>query len=472
MTGLSTLTFIDVETTGLSPDRDRVIEIGALRMQNGRIVKKFSSLINPEASLPPEITLLTGITSDELESAPTFSRIAKDLAKLLDGAVFVAHNARFDYSFIRAEFARLDRSFSAKQLCTAKLSRRLFPRFKRHNLDSIIERFGFECEVRHRAFSDAKVLADFWKLLSKQLSAEVLAEAVLSVTKSSALPSAITRDMVDKLPESPGVYLFYGSDGTPLYIGKSINIKDRVRSHFYDYAHSGKEAKIFQTIRSIETRKTSGELGALLLESQLIKEYQPLYNRMLRKPSELIAVYKHQTPDGYFTINPKELSSISPDDIQGILAIYRTKGHMKKSLVDLCYEHALCQKLMGLEKTNGRCFGSQIETCHGACVGNEPAFKYNLRFTEAFHKTHIRQWPFKGPIGITEGGKLHVVHNWCYLGMIGGEYDLESVMNEEAVFDYDTYKILSSYLLKSTRNMQIKIFGNTQQKTEDSLIFP
>lgn len=462
----SDLTFIDVETTGLSPSRDRIIEIGLLRMKNGRVTKTFSSLINPEASLPPEITLLTGITADQLESAPTFSSVSKELRALLDGALFVAHNARFDYSFVKAEFARLDTTFSSELLCTAKLSRALFPRFKKHNLDSIIARFGFSCEVRHRAFSDAKVLVDFWKTVQKQFGEETLVRAITSVTKSSSLPATIGQDAIKNLPESPGVYLFYGTNGAPLYIGKSINIRERVRSHFYEYAHSTKEANIFRSIRSIEYRKTSGELGALLLESQLIKEYQPMHNRMLRKPNAMIAVYKTTTTEGYDTVIFKELSTIVPEEIQGILAIYRTRGHMKTSLRELCYKHALCQKLMGLEKTDGRCFGSQIEACHGACVGEEAAYKYNMRVTEAFHATRIKQWPFSGPIGIVEAGKLHVVTMWCYLGMIAGEHELDEILDQKAVFDYDTYKILSRHLLHKARDSSITLLNQHTSKYE------
>lgn len=451
------LTFVDVETTGLSPARDRIIEIGILRMEKGRIKMRFKSLINPESHLPPEITMLTGITAGDLEHAPVFSSIAKDIRELLDGSIFVAHNARFDYSFLKSEFARQELSFSAELLCTAKLSRKLFPRFKHHSLSSLIERHGFSVELRHRAFDDAKVLAEFWKLLKKQFDAETLSHAILSVTKSSALPSTISHEMIKDLPESPGVYLFYGETETPLYIGKSVNIRDRVRSHFYDYANSGKEAKIFQTIKSIEHKKTSGELGALLLESQLIKDHQPMYNRMLRKAQALTAVHKTTTPEGYFTTTTHELSEISQDDIEGIIAIYRTQGQMKKLLTDVCTEYKLCRKLMGLEKGKGSCFGAQLHMCNGACTGKELPIRYNLRFTEAFSKTRIRQWPFAGPIGISEGGNLHAVYKWCYLGVIGDENDIADIMNHSAVFDYDTYKILASYLLKKSRDMQIKL---------------
>jgi len=196
---LTDLTFIDIETTGLSPVRDRVIEIGVLRMKNGRITKRYETLVNPDCNLPPEITMLTGITARQLENAPLFSRVADDLEELLDDSIFVAHNARFDYSFIRSEFARLERSFRAEVLCTAKLSRRLFPRFRRHNLDSIIDRFGFTCDLRHRAFSDANVLAEFYKLAKKQFGEEVLTDAVMHVTKSTALPRTISRDTVNRI---------------------------------------------------------------------------------------------------------------------------------------------------------------------------------------------------------------------------------------------------------------------------------
>lgn len=454
---LSTLTFIDVETTGLSPGRDRIIEIGVLRMHNGKIVKTFETLINPDCYLPPEITLLTGITGNELERAPLFSRIADDIQELLDDSIFVAHNARFDYSFIKSEFERLERSFSSQVLCTAKLSRKLFPRFKRHNLDSIIDRFGITCDMRHRAFSDAQVLYQFYKKAKKQFGMDVLTEAVMHVTKTAALPTSISRETVKKLPESPGVYVFYGKNGTPLYIGKSINLKDRILSHFYDFANSNKEARIFQTIESIETIPTSGELGALLLESQMIKKMQPLYNRKLRRAATLLVLLQTTTPNGYYTVQPVETSDIDIEKLERVVAVFRTRSQMKQSLIDLSREYQLCQKLLGLEKGKGKCFGSQIHTCHGACVGDELPARYNMRFTEAFYRTRVREWPFSGAIAIREGKTTHLVYRWCY---IGEGHDIESIdpqsLNRAAVFDYDAYRILSSHILRKVSDQDIQ----------------
>lgn len=465
---LQHLTFIDVETTGLSPSRDRIIEIGLLRMENGTITNTFSSLINPGGTIPPEITLLTGITSEQIEDAPSFSSMAGDIQKLLEHSVFVAHNARFDYSFIKAEFERLGISFSSQLLCTARLSRKLYPRFRRHNLDAIIERFGISCDMRHRAFSDAQVLSEFYTRIQKQFDAQILTDAIMYVTKTSSLPGAISKDMIDALPESAGVYIFYGKDGQPLYIGKSVNIKNRVRSHFYDYAHSGKEAKIFQTIESIETIPTSGELGALLLESYMIKTRMPLYNRMLRHSNTMLALFQTTTPEGYFAVEQKLLSEISIEELHTVIAVFRTKRQMKDALIELAQTHKLCQKLLGIEKTKGRCFGSQIELCHGACTGKELPAKYNMRFTEAFYKTRIRQWPFPGAIAIREGNEAHVVYKWCYMGTTHDMIEGTISDTTHATFDYDAYKILSAHLLKKLHDKTIHHLPKITDPTSDT----
>ncbi len=152
---------VDVETTGASPLRDRIIDIGIIRIEKGEIVERYSTVIDPEKYVPPSIFSLTGISEQEIQRAPTFNDIAQDIKSLLDGAIFVAHNARFDYGFIKNELKRAGISFNAKCLCTVKLSRALFPRERKHDLSTIIERYDFTCSSRHRAMPDAEVLVDF-----------------------------------------------------------------------------------------------------------------------------------------------------------------------------------------------------------------------------------------------------------------------------------------------------------------------
>lgn len=155
--------FLDIETTGGSPLSSRITEIGAVRVENGKIVGTFNELVNPEQHVPAFITKMTGISDDMLWEAPLFRSIAADLELFLDGAIFVAHNVNFDYSFIKAAYHSMGSAFTMDRLCTARLSRRLYPDQPRHNLDTIIARHGFVVKDRHRALDDAKVLYDFYQ---------------------------------------------------------------------------------------------------------------------------------------------------------------------------------------------------------------------------------------------------------------------------------------------------------------------
>jgi DNA polymerase-3 subunit epsilon len=185
------LAIIDVETSGISAVRDRIIEVAVLRISEGALTEQSSTLVNPERPIPLYIERLTGITNEDLRGAPPFREIKEDLLRLLEGSIFVAHNARFDYGFIRKEFERERIAFSAKCLCTVRLSRRLFPGYRRHNLDSIITRFDLDCVNRHRAIGDALVLWDFLRILRTKTDAGTLNEALAMLVGTPALPAPV-----------------------------------------------------------------------------------------------------------------------------------------------------------------------------------------------------------------------------------------------------------------------------------------
>ena len=210
------------------------------------------------------------------------------LLERLEGCVFVAHNARFDYGFLKNEFKRCDKTFRAPVLCTVKLSRNLFPQHRRHNLDSIMNRHGLQCSARHRAMGDAKVLFDFMKILYDTLEPEQVDEVIKKLLKRPSLPTGISEEEIDLLPDSPGVYLFYDKRGTPIYIGKGKNIRSRVLSHFSGDYRAAKEMKISQNLASIDHIKTAGELGALLEEAKLIKKLFNPPKPTASKPSDKI----------------------------------------------------------------------------------------------------------------------------------------------------------------------------------------
>lgn len=459
------LAFLDIETTGANLTSDRIIDIGILRVENNKLVNSYSTLIDPGDDVPPEITRLTGITTDQTRRAPTFSQVRDDILELVKDCVVVAHNAQFDYSFLKAEFKRTGRRFANRRLCTVKLSRALFPRFKRHNLDTIIERHGIVCEDRHRGLGDAKVLWDFYQRVLNELKEEKILEAVTSLLRRPSLPLNIDKKIVADLPKTPGVYVFYGaagpngSDGAPLYVGKSKNIKKRVMQHFTNSSLSSTEMKIAHLVKSIEAIKTAGELGALIRESDMVKKLQPLYNRVLRKTRKLVVLKRVKKDGDYTTVTLEDSDQISPEDLPNLLLIFKSQKQAKDYLVDCAKNHALCEKLLGLEKTKRQCFGNSLGRCRGACIGEEPTHLYNVRFEEAFGEKAIKPWPYSGPVVIEEwdeekeAAERILVDKWCLLGPADDAYSQNSL--KDIVFDFDIYKILVRYFRNKENQSKI-----------------
>ncbi len=167
------LVFLDIETTGLSPQQGRVLEIGAYRVENSTIVGTYSQLLQPEQRVAWFTTKLTGITDEMVWDAPLFRGIASDLELFLNDAIFVAHNVNFDYSFIREEFARIGHNWSMDRLCTVQLSRSLFPEQRKHSLDAVIAAHNLTVNHRHRALDDAKVMVDFFNKCLQEYGVEV-----------------------------------------------------------------------------------------------------------------------------------------------------------------------------------------------------------------------------------------------------------------------------------------------------------
>lgn len=343
---------------------------------------------------------------------------------------------------------------------TVRLSRALYPQERSHKLQSLIDRHGFTAAHRHRAYDDAHVLWQFLQHVQTTFAAEELEDALKKQLKKPSLPKGLAPEIVANLPETTGVYIFEDDQGMPIYIGKSVNIKKRVASHFMrDHAAVG-EFKIAQSVRNITYRVTNGELDALLLESQLVKEMLPLHNKKLRKVSRVLLAKKVADEHGYMTVR---LENTSPNDITShtdILAVYTKRSHAKASLERMLREYTLCPKLLGLEKSKGACFWHQLNKCRGACVQKEPVALYNLRLTEAFRRQQIEAWPYKGPVLLQD--KNHssaglIVDQWCVLGRVQQEEYCEPQISKlQSAFDLDTYAILRSYLTTKAQTLLVK----------------
>ena len=465
--------FVDIETTGTSAYYNRVIEIGILKVVDGKIVKKYQTLINPQTHLDPFIEKLTGITIGNLENAPLFENIAEEIYEILSDSIFVAHNVRFDYGFLRNEYRRLEKKFRLKHFCTVKLARVLYPNLKRHNLDSIIENFNIKIKNRHRAYDDAKVLFEFYQKSQKLIERETFEKAVDIALKRPSIPLNISQEALDNLPELPGVYTFYGKNDLILYIGKSVNIHDRVLSHFSNDYISRTDMKISKEIIRIETVVTNGELEALLLESTMIKQFQPVFNRRLRKSQKMTTFIKELDANGYFRVNIKEIEDFQIEDLEKIVGVFRSLKQAKEFLYQAASDYKLCPKLLNLEKTKDYCFSYQLEKCKGACRGEELNIKYNLRFDEAFYNRKIRPWKFDGPIVLKESERStegFVIDKWCLLGKIKSDEDLDD-FTYDYKFDLDTYKIIKTFLTKKDHALSIRTFNYPNKQIEKTLNF-
>lgn len=456
-----TLSFVDIETTGTSVYHDRIIEIAIVTVKDGLIIDQFDTLVNPQSPVSPFITQMTGISPEVLEEAPSFRELCDEIYGRLENTLFVAHNVRFDYGFIKNEFRNQGKQFSLKQLCTVKLSRSLFPRFRKHNLDSIIERHGIVCEARHRALGDTLATYEFYKQVVQTTPPDIMEAIIKRLTKSPSLPSNIKAKQIENLPEHPGVYIFYGENHVPLYIGKSVNIRDRVKSHFQADHSSSTEMNISRQITDIESIETPGELGALLLEQHMIKTQQPLYNRRLRQMRKLVVLKSYLDDKGYMRMKWETVDKLTPDDLKDVRGIYKSPSQCKNALREKSKEHGLCDYLLGLEK-HTPCFAAKLGNCPGACTGNESALKYNNRLAESFAGTSIKNWPFQGAIAIVEkdrekdSSEGFVVDQWCYVGRVTQqEQDAKWDYTNEYVFDHDVYKILVKYILSPPKNMKI-----------------
>ena len=209
------LAIVDLETTGADPASDRITEVAVLTVESCGRVAEWSTLVNPGSPIPGTIQMLTGITNEMVAAAPRFDDIAAELLERLQGRIFVAHNARFDYGFLRRELGRTGHKFSAKTLCTVRLSRRLYPAEPRHNLDSLIARHDIACRARHRAAGDADAVWQFLRIAEQEHGEEVVAVAARQIAKQPALPPQLDRALVDEVPEAPGVYLLFGEETNP-----------------------------------------------------------------------------------------------------------------------------------------------------------------------------------------------------------------------------------------------------------------
>ncbi len=369
---------IDVETTGGDPKVDRITEIAIYLHDGEQVVDSFVSLVNPEMPIPAFITRITGIDNDMVRTAPKFHEIARRIVEITDNAVFVAHNVRFDYSFVQKEFRNLGYPFSKKQLCTVKLSRKLLPGLDSYALKNLCVSLHIPNEAAHRAWGDATATVKVFERLLEVQKGESISLSLQQEMNLVKLPPHLSPVVLDELPEDTGIYFFYGRRGELIYIGKSTNIRKRVLSHFQGAHKSARTLEMINAIHDISTEVTGSELIALLRENEEIKRHQPLYNRAQLRQTFRYGIYQEVTEAGYVRLYFDKYR-LSRQPVAG----YSSKASAESALQRRGREFSLCPKLYAAEQGPGRCFHHQLHLCEGACVGAELVESYNQRAAQA-----------------------------------------------------------------------------------------
>jgi DNA polymerase-3 subunit epsilon len=376
---------VDVETTGGHTKDSKITELAMYKHDGHQLIDHFQSLVNPEQAIPEFIVRLTGITDKMVENAPKFYELAKQILEFCEGCIFVAHNVAFDYGMFKSEYKRLGFEFRMPQLCTVRAARIVLPGHASYSLGKICADLGIPNAARHRADGDAKATAALFSILI-QKDKNQLQTFVQDVLNPKSVHPNLSLESIEELPNKTGIYKLYNEFNQLIYIGKSVHIKKRIEQHLRNNK-TAKGLQMIQDICRVEYELTGSELIAMLLESNLIKEHKPIYNRKLRKSLFPYGLYDKQDFDGYLRLKIESTAKKTEEP----LIQFTSKKEAQSYLEHIAGQLELCQKLCYLYPTQGACFHYTIAQCKGACVQEEDPAAYNARVQQ-----YIDQLQFNG----------------------------------------------------------------------------
>ncbi len=394
-----------------------------------------------------------------LHNAPKFYEVAKRIVEITEGCIIVAHNSSFDYRILKTEFNRLGYTFKRKTLCTVELSKELIPDQPSYSLGKLTRSLGIAISDRHRADGDAKATVKLFKmLLNKDLKKEIITQAVKTEQKSKMTSNL--RTIIEKMPTETGVYYIHNETGDIIYIGKSNNIKKRITQHFT--GTNSKSKKIQTLVTAVTFEKTGSELVALLKESEEIKKNKPILNRALRKTIFTHALYQFIDHNGYINL---QIDRANREELP--ITTFTNRQSAKSFMHNISEKYELCQKLVGLYKTNSSCFKYEVKECAGACLQEESVEDYNQKVNVLIE---LHRYDNKNMLIIDRGRYIDeksvvVIENGIFKGL--GFFDLNHQINNTDVLlslitpmsnNKDNQHIIQSYVRRNKKRLKISTF--------------
>jgi len=290
---------VDIETTGGNASHSRITEIAIVIHDGKEVLERWETLVDPEQDIPAPIFALTGIDNDLVRNAPTFEKVAETIHNLLEGRIFVAHNVNFDFSFVRHQLAQEGCKWTPRKLCTVRAARKICPGLPSYSLGNLCRSLGIPLENRHRAGGDADATAILFSKLMEWDTEGAIEKMVKKTAPDQRLPPNLPPEDFERLPEKPGVYYFYSQNKKVIYVGKAVNIKKRVASHFSGNSISSQRQNFLKDIHGISFEECANELMALLLECSEIQKLWPKYNRALKGFEPKFGLYSYEARNGY-----------------------------------------------------------------------------------------------------------------------------------------------------------------------------
>jgi DNA polymerase-3 subunit epsilon len=445
------LAFVDLETSGLSPDSDRITEVGVVCVDANGETTEWATFINPGRRISERSRWFNGIADETVADSPRFKDIALELQRRLAGRLFVAHNARFDFSFLRAEFERVGIAFQPQVLCSVMLSRKLYPTFAHHDLDTLMQRHGLASNVRHRALPDAQLLWQFWEVMCTEHQSAHLSATVEALLAGPVLPAHLDPSLIERLPEAPGVYVLYSKEGPVMHVGRADNLKRHVRNYFRIDRTSVKALAMSQSIANITWQVTQGPLGSRLRRAQLAKTLLP------RKRSRVGIWSWALKSDTYPCMELIELTNARPR--VECYGLFNSPRKARNALQRLAAKHGLCHRLLGIAESGElSCPGCIRGLQAGACASKAARLRHLICAHQTLQPLRISQWPYNGPVAVRERRDLHVIEDWHYLGTAKSEAEVHSVLESRSpVFDEDIFTLLSKALPRLPRKRIIAL---------------
>lgn len=410
------LVVVDLETTGANPLADRITELALIRVDDGIETGRLVSLVDPQQPIPPRIAAFTGIDDALVSGAPAFSELAEQVRSALEGRVLVAHNARFDYGFLCAEFERLGEPLALSVMCSLRLSRALFPREPRHGMDALIARHGLTCAARHRAEGDADALWQFLQRMSAQIDPVVMNAAVTRAMQAPRRPAGLPVGLLEGLPDLPGVFRMRAGDRV-----LKCDAADSLRRTLFSLCTSGQPtAKLQRTVTDIDWEVCAEPLDARLR----LHAWQADERAAAPVPAAPFAL-RLQTGGDRLTWTPVPLSGTDPADWSALHGCFGHVREVENRLQVWLHAHRLCAARLGRDRRRGACSARRHGQCAGVCVGAETAAEHDVRFIAALRSTALPTWPFEGPVVVPLQNdepvhacrRWHVFDRWCWLGV-------------------------------------------------------